>query len=118
MEKFSEGHHDTERLGFDHTSPTCGHSECHRNLQTPISSGAEVLWPRTEGAGVADALIEARRDHRDFSDLSSQRVRMRISRWHPMKVFPYTALTETLCPCCVALSLPSFEQPTQTAGLL
>jgi hypothetical protein len=29
------------------------------NPPIPLASGAEVLWPRTEAAGVADAMIEA-----------------------------------------------------------
>ena len=42
-------------------SATCGHSAGHRSPRTPLSSGAEVLWPRPEATGVADAMIEAER---------------------------------------------------------
>src|SRR2546427_11712377 len=41
-------------------SATCGHSAGHRSPRTPLSSGAEVLWPRPEVIGVADTMIEAR----------------------------------------------------------
>ena len=41
-------------------SATFGHSAWRRRPPTPLASGAEVLWPRTEAAGVADALIKAR----------------------------------------------------------
>src|SRR5439155_12010825 len=40
-------------------SATCGHSAGHRSPRTPLSSGAEVLWPRPGATGVADAMIEA-----------------------------------------------------------
>ena len=39
-------------------SATCCYAARGRSPQTPLSSGAEVLWPHSEGDGVADAMIK------------------------------------------------------------
>src|SRR6266705_1455731 len=40
-------------------SATCSHSEGPWSPRTPLSSGAEVLWSRTEAPGMADTMLEA-----------------------------------------------------------
>ena len=46
-------------LGFDHRVGHFWPLRMTPKLSQLLSLGAEVLWPRTEAAGVVDAMIEA-----------------------------------------------------------